>query len=147
MEAFRQVMYASSSFEAVEAVKNASRCGANYENWRKYLRNLWDRRKLWVLCFRLLAEIRGNNTNNICERTMLLYKENVLHRVLAYNKIALLDFVVGPMEDFYKGKLRDFAYGRITSPHNFLENLVRRGNYIKDASEIKVWFNSILANL
>ena len=77
-----------------------------YDNYIKYLRALWERKELWCMAWRT-SHHRGHHKNNFAEVTVRLYKDKVLCRAKAYNAIALIDFTVRVMEDYYKNRLRD----------------------------------------
>lgn len=45
-----------------------------------YLGTLVQRREEWAIAFRAGAVLRGHHTNNYCEATMCIIKDNVLNR-------------------------------------------------------------------
>lgn len=138
MNDFRGILYAQDEDSATECYNAALAAGSAHPNWQQYLENLWERKTEWATCYRLFPEIRGNNTNNVVERSVGIYKDNVLHRSTAYNAVALVNFIVTTMETFYKSKLRAFAYCRNSNAHLMLDQLLSKAKYISDPRDITV---------
>lgn len=140
----RNIMYSLNEEGALSWFNAAHNSAQSCPQWQKYLEKLWDRRLLWAHCYRHSADVRGNNTNNYCERTIGIYKDNVLCRTVAYNAIALANFIVTVMEKYYQSKLREFANGRVSGPHLLLAQLLKKAKFIASADMIKKYiFNPL----
>lgn len=101
------------------------------------LKALWCRRSDWIIAFRDYA-CRGNFTNNYAEITVRLFKEIILLRSKTYNAAALVDFICGEMEQYYKNRLLDFAHCRNNKPYLILDEKISKAGYISSAASIVV---------
>lgn len=103
-----------------------------YPQWVCYIESYWERKNEWCLVYRD-ATLHGHQTNNFAEISVRLFKDIVLSRNKAYNVIALIDFVITCMEEYYQKRIRNFANGRNAEPRLILRNLLRKaGNVKKD---------------
>ena len=84
-----------------------------YPNFMRHMQALWPRRQEWALAYRSDIPVRGNNTNNLSEAGIRIFKETVFSRVKAYNLVEMFQFVVEKMECYYKRKLLSVAHNRI----------------------------------
>lgn len=73
-----------------------------YINYLNYVEKLWKRNTEWCLCFRSKLPISGNNTNNIVEALIRIFKDIVLERCKAFNICALADFIGTVFERYHK---------------------------------------------
>lgn len=137
MAEFRRIIYCTTELEAENAFEEAlnSDTAIEYENYQKYLKAWWERKELWCLAWRTERH-RGHHTNNFAEITVRLYKDMVVGRAKAYNAVALVDFTVQVMEDYYRYRLRDFANGRISAHRLALEKLSRKASYLTSCDQI-----------
>ena len=136
MMEFRKIMYCCDKDEAENAYAEAisSETAVDYENFQQYLSGLWARKELWCLAWRDVHQ-RGHHTNNFAEVTVRLYKDVVLRRAKAYNVVALVDFTVRVMEEYYRSRLRDFSHGRVSAQRLLFEKLAKKA-YLTSADQI-----------
>jgi len=113
---FRKVMYATNEDECMKEMNNLKMdsCSKKYINYLNYVEKLWKRNTEWCLCFRSKLAIRGNNTNNIVEASIRVFKDIVLERCKAFNMCALADFISTVFERYHKVRLINFANKRTT---------------------------------
>ena len=137
MTEFRRIVYCADECEANIAFDEAinSETVVEYENYQEYLHHWWNRRQLWCLAWRS-SQHRGHHTNNFAEVTVRLYKDIVLCRAKAYNAVSLVDFTVKVMENYYRHRLRDFANGRISAQHLFMDRLRAKSSYLVSCDQI-----------
>ncbi|XP_050726632.1 uncharacterized protein LOC127003722 [Eriocheir sinensis] len=83
-----------------------------YPNFKSYLNTLDQRREEWAIAYRAGALLRGHNTNNYCESTMCIIKDNVLNRCKAYNTAQLVMFMAEIFNSFMKQRIVDVALNR-----------------------------------
>jgi len=95
-----------------ETAMNDVIVGAN-DRVKRRLQSLYERRSEWALCLRKGLPIRDNNTNNYCESAMRVLKDNVLHRMKAFNLQQLTDFIVTRFDSHYQRRLLDVANNRL----------------------------------
>jgi hypothetical protein len=81
---------------------------------------------------------RGHQTNNYAEVSMKILKEVVLERMRAYNPVALVEFIVGPLNAYYQRRLLDHAHNRHAAHSLLLDRLLKRVETIQPSSVIKV---------
>jgi len=117
MQAFRNVLYATTEVAAEACYEDLIQSAEEYPNFLLYVQGLWERRESWCIAWRNIASMRGHHTNNYAEVTLRLFKDNVLTRCKAYNAVAIIDFIVSVMESFYRNRLQCFANGRVTMHH------------------------------
>lgn len=101
---FRKVMYATNEDECIKEMDNLKMdtCSSKYINYLNYVEKLRKRNTEWCLCFRSKLPIRGNNTNNIVEASIRIFKDIVLERCKAFNMCALADFIGTVFESITK---------------------------------------------
>lgn len=134
MKNFRAILYSRTPVDAEQALLNCiSSC--KYENWIKYVQSQWNFKEKWCLAWRN-EDSRGHYTNNFCEVSIRLFKDNVLCRVKAYNVVALVDVVSTVLEDFYKRKLREFANSRSSNARYYFLNIMQKTNYLQKSDII-----------
>lgn len=80
-----------------------------YPKVAEHIKGMIARKQLWAVCLREELLIRGNDTNNFCERAMRVLKDQVLNRTKAFNIQQLIDFIFNQMETFYERKCCDVA--------------------------------------
>jgi len=137
MAEFRKIIYSFTEDEASNAFDEAfnSETAVEYKKYQEYLQSWWDRRELWSMPWRNVSH-RGHHTNNFAEVTVRLYKDVVLGRCKAYNAVALVDFTVRVMEDYYRMRLREFVNGRVSAQRLFLEKLSTKSAYLQSCDQI-----------
>jgi len=131
MTEFKSIMLATNPDEAemnFETVVSSSLSG-KYPNWRCRVQSYWERRERWCVAWRSAVH-RGHHTNNFSEITVRLFKDNVLARAMAYNVVALVDFVCTTMEVYYRRRLLDFAHNRVAKPALWLSRLMLKAAYL-----------------
>lgn len=96
-----------------------------YPQWINYVEAYWGRKEEWCMAFRDVTT-HGHQTNNFAEITVRLFKDIVLSRNKAYNVIALIDFTITCMEEYYQKRIRNFANSRNASPRLILTNLLKK---------------------
>lgn len=82
------------------------------------------------------SSTHGHQTNNFCEVSIRLFKDVVLRRNKAYNIIALIDFIVTCLEEYYQKRIRNFVHSRNPKAKLILINLLKKSSGIKK-SDIK----------
>ncbi len=60
---------------------------ATYPNFQTHIKNHWQWRQQWAICYRNNIMTRGNNTNNLSEAGIKIIKELIFGRIKAYNLI------------------------------------------------------------
>jgi len=70
----------------------------------------------WAVCYRKNLQIHGQNTNNIVEASIRIFKDIVLERCKAFNAAALVDFVFDVLENYHKRRLIKFSSYRVSKP-------------------------------
>lgn len=137
MTEFRKIMYSLTEDEAGNAFEEAfnSETAVEYGKYQDYLKGWWQRRELWCIPWRNVSQ-RGHHTNNFAEVTVRLYKDVVLGRCKAYNAVALVDFTVRVMEDYYRMRLRDFVNGRVPVQRLLLEKLSTKSAYLHSCDQM-----------
>jgi MULE transposase domain len=96
-----------------------------HPKYQKHIHQLWERRQDWALCYRREDNLllRGNNTNNYVEAAMRILKDQVLHRVKAFNIVQLVEFVTTRLDAHYRRKLLNGANNRTTKRKTRVYNL------------------------
>lgn len=91
MNLFRRVVYSSNEVNCVAEKEKLVKDDIfqKYTNFQEYFRKLWIRNREWCLCFCSTQITRGNNTNNIVEASIRIFKDVVLERCKAFNMYAL----------------------------------------------------------
>lgn len=120
--------------EAFLSVMN-SHLSFKYPRWQKRVEKYFERCEAWCIAWRSAVH-RGHHTNNYSEVTVRLFKDIVLSRCKAYNVVSLVDFVATAMEEYYIGRLLDFAHSRNATPHILLRKQTSKAAYI-EAGAIK----------
>ncbi|KAJ8018274.1 hypothetical protein HOLleu_43823 [Holothuria leucospilota] len=85
-----------------------------YPNYVKHLETQYLRRDLWAVAARKDLSTRGNNTTAFCEAGMRVLKDNIFHRLRAFNICQLTDFILTRLEDYYIRRLMDVANNRLS---------------------------------
>lgn len=136
MQEFRQILYADTIEEALQAFNFALNQRSMYSKWQKYISQHWEHRKQWCLAWREYT-IRGHHTNNFSEVSVRIFKENVLCRVKAYNVISLVDFCCTKLEDYYKKKFQEFSNDRNSTARLYFEKVIKKCDYVKKEDVIE----------
>ena len=141
---FRRLMVASTIDEAEKCYNEilASPLCSKYPNWRCRIEAYWVRRKRWCMAWRSPV-IRGHHMNNFSEVSVRLFKDIVLSRTKAYNVVALVDFVVTTMEQYYVQRLRNFANSRDARPELLWRKQLAKCAYITSPDDIIILGDSV----
>ena len=118
MNLFRSVLFGK-DLTNCEEFYNELKCHTISRMYPRFLRHVekyWMRREEWAYTFRHSLCTRGNNTNNIVESSIRIFKDIVLERCKSFNACALVDFVCNVFESYHKRKLMRFASSRNTKP-------------------------------
>jgi len=140
----RKILYSSNEHECVKAMDTliSDNISKKYINYIRYIEKLWQRRTEWCLCYRSKLSIRGNNTNNIVESSIRIFKDIVLERCKAFNMCALVDFIASVFERYHKTRLLKFANKRVTKTElSYLKFIRASKNLIvtqKDSNQFSV---------
>jgi hypothetical protein len=136
MSEFRRIIYSCSEGDTATAFNEAfhSPTAVRYEHYQDYLKDWWELRELWCLTYRS-EHPKGRQVNNFAEVTARLYKD-ILNRSKACNVVALVDFTVHVMEEYYRCRLRDFANGRMPTHRLMIEKLSERSSYLRSRDQI-----------
>lgn len=94
-----------------------------------YIEKYWERCEDWCMAYRD-ETTHGNQTNNFCEVSIRLFKDVVLSRNKAYNAVALIDFIVSCLEEYYQKRIRNFANSRNSTPRLLLKKLIHKASNI-----------------
>jgi hypothetical protein len=118
MHDFRLVVFEHDTVQVEELFKGLimSRQAKQYPHFITYVGSLWLRRKEWCLSFRTSLQTKGNNTNNIVEASIRIFKDIVLDRCRAFNAAALVDFICNILESYHQRRLLKFASCKVTGP-------------------------------
>lgn len=128
MHSFRKILYSRTYQDAEKAFYDIS--STKYENWVKYVEGYWQFKEKWCLAWRS-EDSKGHYTNNFCEVSIRLFKDNILCRVKAYNVIALIDTISLVLEKFYKSKLREFSNSRSSQARLHLLSMTEKTKYLQ----------------
>ena len=118
---FKRVLYADTEEEMIDFYKDL-KCddiALKYTNFIKYVKDVYNDRHLWALCFRDDLPMRGSNTNNYCEAQFLVIKDEILNRQKEINVVGLLDKFTNELECHYKNKLLSVAVGKFDGKFRF----------------------------
>ena len=96
------------------------------------------RRYLWCQSYRKGATA-GNETNNFAEATVRVFKDVVLHRVKAFNPVALVVCIGNWMEEYYSDRLVEFI--KKSGQYFLLESLKKKAAYLTNQTQIVVTEN------
>ena len=75
------------------------------------MKNVFELKISWVLCYRSDLMSRGHNTNNNAEAQFLVIKDKILQRFKEFNVVALFEKLGVELTDHYKNKLLSVASG------------------------------------
>ena len=108
------LVYAESEALLFHLYDDFQKCSVvnKYPNYLSYVRNQWDQRNEWALCYRKHLLVRGNETNNCAEAGMRILKDLVFSRVKAYNLVQMFSFVTECLELYYSRKILSVAHNR-----------------------------------
>ena len=84
-----------------------------YTNFVSHMKNFWERRREWTVCFRDDTLMRGTDTNNYAESGIRILKDIIFKRVKAYNLSQLFEFLTITFEVYYERRLLAIAYNRV----------------------------------
>ena len=102
-------------FKARCGLATADAISAKYPNYAAHIINIIERRAEWSMVDRMELSLRGNNTTAYREAGMLVLKDNIFHRLRAYNVAQLTDFMLTRFEDYHVRRLTDVSNTRLPS--------------------------------
>jgi len=114
---------------------------AKKKDFLKFVKRFEDylkRKEEWAIYARLEICLRGHDTNNFAEASIKIMKEAVMQRMRAFNPVALIEFIIGPLEDYYKRRLLDHAYNRHTAHTLVFHKLLQRVEKIKPQDVVQI---------
>mmetsp|Transcript_21218 Transcript_21218/g.30333 ORF Transcript_21218/g.30333 Transcript_21218/m.30333 type:complete len:144 (-) Transcript_21218:1599-2030(-) len=82
------------------------------DNCKRYFNTLWSCSNDWIKAYRSNITTRGHDTNNYCEISVRLFKEDVMHRVKARSLGQLLTILTVDVDNFYSSSLLDASHSR-----------------------------------
>lgn len=97
---------------------------ANNACLTKHLNDLYKRANEWALSFRKDLLTRGNDTNNYSESNVRRMKDDVMHRLMAYNLVQLFDFFTTRLEAYFERRIA-------TVLNNRLPNYTKSKHFVK----------------
>jgi hypothetical protein len=128
MRLVRNIMFAPTEDKyniEVETFKSDS-VANKYMKYTSHIEKLLARSKEWCLCFRVNLSTRGNNTNNIVEASIRIFKDCILLRYKAFNVISLVHFTCVNLENYHVKRLLAFPSNRKSQPSLIYNSLVRK---------------------
>lgn len=83
MTEFQRLLYSVCEEDAEEIYQEflQNKIHLLYGNFVQYIRNMWERKTEWILCFRTQLVTRGNDTNNFAEDSIRIFKDIVFNDV------------------------------------------------------------------
>lgn len=114
MAAVKALVYAGSreAFDELLEKSLNNPFAEKYPTFICYLTTLVQRREEWAIAFRAGAVLRSHHTNNYCEATMCIIKDNVLNRCKAYNTAQLVMFMAEIFDCYMRQRIVDVALSR-----------------------------------
>ena len=115
MNQVRKLVYAKTetSLESEYALFKNNLVVKKYMNFVSHMKNIWERRREWAVCFRDDTLMRGIDTNNYAESGIRILKDIIFKRVKAYNLSQLFEFLTITFEVYYERRLLAIAYNRV----------------------------------
>ena len=104
MKEFRKILFVDQIENFEEMFKIFLTRINHYQSLSVYFNALQKTQQDWALCYRDFF-IRGNNTNNLCERAFLRLKDSVLNRVKCSNVVHLAEYVTKVMTAEYQSEV------------------------------------------
>ena len=105
-------MYAKTTEDANAALKSILSLNEKHPAFIHRFLKFSQRKKEWMLLFRLDACTRNHNTNNFAEASIRVLKDTVLQRIKANNVVALCDYLVTMFDTYLVKRLLEYAYNR-----------------------------------
>jgi hypothetical protein len=127
-------MYADSEEILAGAIEDIVNLDGHEKFVDRFQKNL-SRKEQWIRCFRTPLTMRNNHTNNYAEACIRILKDIVLQRTKAFNVVALVEFCGSIWNQYFVGRLLNFAHGRRAAPLLGFEALCRK---MKDANLEKI---------
>jgi hypothetical protein len=110
----------------------------DFPKFTKRFKEYMNRQREWAIYARADICLRGHQTNNYAEVSMKILKEVVLERMRAYNPVALIEFIIGPLDSYYKRRLLDHAHNRHSAHSILLDKLLGRIDQVQPEKVVKV---------
>lgn len=109
-----KMLYCLTEEECVDTFINSLESDVlqKYENFHKYLSDLYDDRQSWALYRRQQLPTRGNNTNNTIESAFRVLKDKVFDRTRAYSVPQLFHYVTDCVDSYYSSRILTAITGR-----------------------------------
>lgn len=114
MTKFRDVLFDFYEENALIGIEEL--CAHSNKLFADHMIKLKNRIKEWAICYRKDLNIHGQNTNNIVESSIRIFKDIVLERCKAFNAAALVDFVFEVLENYHTRRLIKFISYRVAKP-------------------------------
>ena len=92
------------------------------DNCKRYFNTLWSCSNDWIKAYRSNITTRGHDTNNYCEISVRLFKEDVMHRVKARSLGQLLTILTVDVDNFYSSSLLDASHSRKNLSHLYFKS-------------------------
>ncbi|XP_059489178.1 uncharacterized protein LOC132204967 isoform X1 [Neocloeon triangulifer] len=138
MNLYYKAVYANTLEEFESASESILAQNEAHPKYVKRFQKFAKRVEEWAIYARVGAMNRGNDTNNFAETSIKIAKEAVMQRMKAYNPVALIEFVIGPMDDYYKRRLLDHAHNRHSAHSLVFDKMLKRASSIDPNKIIKI---------
>lgn len=106
---FKNVMFANTESECEAAYRVAQEESARYPQYRKCLRQYWNRRPLWALCY---TNYLKRCDSNVTEASMRLLTDNIFDRIKSFTLLQTTDFVMTRFARCFEKRLVEVASNR-----------------------------------
>lgn len=111
---FKNILY-STNKEALDVNIEYFNLNCKFENYKNYIVEKIEKDlDAWCLYHRKHLLTRGSDTNNIAEVMFRIFKDIPLERTKAHNLTQLADFVTTDFESYYKQRLLDLCFNKVT---------------------------------
>lgn len=129
MISFRAVLFEQDESISRKGIEEL--CNDSNVIFSNHMISLKNRMTEWAVCFRKQLSIHGQNTNNIIESSIRIFKDIVLERCKTYNAAALVDFIFQVLKDYHKRRLIKYASYRVTKPQLQYNSLLSKTKDLK----------------
>ncbi|KAH0998495.1 uncharacterized protein LOC125505058 isoform X1 [Dendroctonus ponderosae] len=106
---FRDILYARTNCECSTMYELALSRAAQYGNYCVRLRNYWQIKEQWALCFRPQL---ANGSNPKIDSSVRIIKDRIFGLMKKFNSIQMLDFVYNNFTQYYQKRLLDASTNR-----------------------------------
>lgn len=84
-----------------------------YKQFLNYIENYRKRYQEWAMCYHKNLLTRGNDTNNYCEATFKVLKENISGRMKAFSIVQMFDYLTSTFERYYERRISESINNRL----------------------------------